>query len=507
MKLDIFLFIFALALAFFSGNINYFLKSQSQGDFNDLTKIKNLHLDVQEELPPFKRLDLNLNYPSVEQLKLLTTDVDLDTKRNSFIDSTDCLRSSFSQRSSNFINKETLWMTYYCNQVDSLPSNFYVTPPYLAPSGHSYAFLKLKLLQTKKQQIEWLNNYSHLMNIRELKRVQWYKDSTQHFLINQPDHIIKSIASGESIFMDDNFYFIKTGNLKYFILKLNKAKRFFKRTPYSFSSSNTGCLFKIGNVCWKKERANIHNFLSQSMILLFIGTIIILILTANSLFARFRKKKQEEDRKKHALRILTHELRTPISSLLMHTDIIQRSLTELPHEIQEEFLKIEGQIYRLKHLAQKSLGYLQTDSSKLIHLNNQNIESLEEYCQDILFEYQTDEIQLKIEDNLSLNTDPYWLRMCITNLIENAIRYGKAPYILKVTNVKNHIYFGIQDHGDPIKVSLKSLLKSKHINSKGLGLGLIIVEKTIKEMNGELILKTNPNEFIIKLPVLEVENE
>jgi two-component sensor histidine kinase len=500
MKLDLFLFIFALALAFFSGNITYFIKSESTADFTDLNKIKNIHLEIQEELNPLIRLDLNIDYPTKEQLKLLTTEVDLNTSQKSFIDSSDCLKSNLNQRSSNFINKDTLWMTYYCNQINSLPKDFFKTPPYVSPSGHSYAFLNLKLIQSKKAQIKWLNSYAHLMNINELKKLNWSKNTNQFFLINQPYYIIKSIVAGDNIFISNQFYFIKTGNLKYFILKVDKAQRFFKRTQYNFSLDNKGCLFKVGNICWKKKKPTIHNFLSQSIILLFIGTIIILLLTANSLFIRFKRKKIDEERKKHALRVLTHELRTPIASLLVHTHQMQNYFETLAPEVQDEFLKMEGQIYRLKHLAQKSQGYLQTDSTQLIHLNMQTIDSVKEFCEDIAVEYDDTNIKIDIGNEVTLRTDPYWLKMCINNLLENAIRYGSAPLLLKVEQDSKSISISILDNGKINAKNIKELLKKKHENSKGLGLGLIIVNKTIKEMNGEFTLNTDPTEFIIKLP-------
>jgi hypothetical protein len=500
MKLDLFLFIFALALAFFSGNITYFIKSESSVDFNDLNKIKNLHLELQEQLNPLMRLDLNIDYPSKEQLKLLSADVELNTNKGSFIDSSDCIRSNISQRSSNFINKNTLWMTYYCNQIDTLPRGFFRTPPYVSPSGHSYAFLKLKLLQSKKAQVQWLNKYGHLMNIKELKKLNWSKNSNQYFLINQPEHVIKSIVSGDNIFLSHQFYFIKTGNLKYYILSMDKASRFFKRTQYKFSHDNKGCIFKISNVCWKKKKPTIHNFLSQSIILLFIGTIIILVLTANSLFSRFKKKKAEEERKKHALRVLTHELRTPIASLLVHNHQLQNHVENLSPEVQDELLKIEGQIYRLKHLAQKSQGYLQTDSTQLIHLNMLKIDSLSEFCDEIVSEYDNKQIVLDVESKITLTTDPYWLKMCVTNLLENAIRYGVAPYKLKVSMDNKYVFISVIDNGKIQAKNIKQLLTKKHENSKGLGLGLIIINKTIKEMKGDFLLSQNPTEFIIKLP-------
>lgn len=501
MKLDLFLFLFALTLAFLSGNITYFIKSEGNADLKDLKEIRRLHIELQEEITPYKRLDLNIDYPTPERLKLLleSTSISPD-KRKIILNSSECLKSKISQLSSSFINKQTLWLGFLCNQIDSLPSTFFSSPPFIHSNGLSYSFMKFKMIQSHMDRINWLETHAKYMHLSEIKNLQWPTSSNQRFLINQDQSVLERIIKGENTFLTDKYYYIKSGNLKYYITDINIAKRFFKRARYSFSQSKVGCSFKIGNVCWKKKPHNLQSLLSQSTIALFFGTLIILFLTANSLYTRLRKKKLEEERKKHALRILTHELRTPITSLLLQVNQLNKNIENIPLETQDAFMKIESQVYRLKHLAEKSQSYLQTDTTELINMNPIKLPSLKEFLEEMLFEYEGKNITIIEKSDSPIYQDPYWLKMCIMNLIDNAIRYGKAPIELELESKGQQTILTVRDHGSIPYLNLKELLKAEHKNSKGLGLGLIIVNKTLKEMGAKLTLTPSPTEFKITFP-------
>jgi hypothetical protein len=499
MKLDLFLFLFALSLAFLSGNITYFIKSEGNADLKDLEEIRQLHVELQEEISPYKRLDLNIDYPTPERLKLLLENPAISQdKRRIVLNSSECLKSKISQLSSSFINKQTLWLGYLCNQIDNLPSSFFTSPPFIHSNGASYSFMKFKLIRSHRDKISWLEKHAKFMHISEIKDLHWPTSNNQRFLIKQTQEVLNRIITGDNTFLTDTHYYIKSGNLKYYIVHKNIAKRFFKRARFTFSDGNKKCLFKVGNVCWKKTPHNLQSLLSQSTIVLFIGTIIILLLTARSLFTRLRRKKLEDERKKHALRILTHELRTPIASLLLQVNQLNKSLEDIPLEAQDPFMKIESQVYRLKHLAEKSQSYLQTDSTGLINMTRVEIPSLKEFLEELLFEYEEKNITIIAKNDSAIYQDPYWLKMCVMNLIDNAIRYGQAPIELEIDTCDKHILLKVRDQGSIPHYNLKELLKAKHENSKGLGLGLIIVNKTLKEMGAKLSLSSTPTEFKIK---------
>ncbi|MFT6632070.1 MAG: anti-sigma regulatory factor (Ser/Thr protein kinase) [Bacteriovoracaceae bacterium] len=508
MKLDLFLFLFAVSLAFLSGNITYFIKSEGNADLKDLDEIRKLHVELQEEISPSKRLDLNIDYPTPERLKLLLESPSISSnKRKIILNSSECLKSKISQLSSSFINKETLWLGFLCNQIDHLPLTFFTSPPFIHSNGVSYSYMKFKMIHSHIDRINWLEDHAKYMHISEIKDLHWPTSTNQRFLIKQSQEVLKRIISGENTFLTDTHYYIKSGNLKYYIIDINIAKRFFKRARYTFSDGNIECIFKVGNVCWKKKPHNLQSLMSQSTIVLFFGTIIILLLTARSLFTRLKRKKLEEDRKKHALRILTHELRTPIASLLLQINQLNKNIEDIPLEVQDPFMKIESQVYRLKHLAEKSQSYLQTDTTELINMNRAEIPSLKDFLEGLLFEYDNQDIKIISKNDSAIYQDPYWLKMCVMNLIDNGIRYGESPIELEIDSSEKNIILKVRDQGSIPYNNLKELLKGKHENSKGLGLGLIIVNKTLKEMGAKLSLSSTPTEFTITFNKRKSENK
>lgn len=508
MRVDLFLFIFALILAFLTGNMAYFIKSEEQGSLKTLKKIQQLHIELQEEVIPSRRLDLNSDYPSEEHLKLIQKNTALPSQKNKIIlNSSECLKSKISQLSSNFINKETLWLGYLCNQIDKLPLNFFSSPPYVHSNGVSYSYMKFKMINSHLERIDWLESHAKYMHINELKGIGWPTNANQRFLISLEHTTLQKIIDGENTFLSPRFYFIKTGNLKYYVIDKEIALRFFNRASFSFSEHGQKCLFQMNNVCWKKSRYSFQSFFSQSTFIIFFGTIIILIVTARSLLHRLRKKKIEEERKKHALRVLTHELRTPIASLIVQMNELNRNQQNLPQEFQESLLRVESQVYRLKHLAEKSRSYLQSDDQKLISLNNEVIESMNHFIEEILFEYNENEIIFTPNNDFSISVDIYWLKMCIMNLIDNARRYGKLPIEIKTSQLESLYTIEIIDQGKIPYKNLKELLKTKHKDSKGLGLGLLIVNKTLKQMDAKLELFQNPTRFKISIPKIKKNKE
>jgi len=495
MRLEFFLFIFALVLAYLTGNISYSIKSDSDLDLKDIKEIQKLHIELQEEMTPHIRLDLNSMYPTINHLALLSQSPSLQTNRSFQLDSSSCLKSKVEQLSSSYLNKETLWLAYLCNQVISLPPNYFETPPFIHPSGITYAFMRYKMLGGAKERLKWLEAGARYMHIDELRSIEWTVNADQRFMTHLDQQSIKKIINGEKVFSNENFYFIATGNLKYYILEIHKAKRFFNRARFNLSNDLKNCSFTLGNTCWNKKPHNLRSFVSQSSYIVFIFTIIILFLTARGLFNRFKLRRFEDEKKKHALRVLTHELRTPIASLLLQIDQLNNSLSTMPHDVVEEIIKIEGQIYRLKHLAEKSQSYLQTSGKEIINIKNEKIDSIKDFILDIKDEYENLDIQVEIQSDYGLNTDPYWLRMIITNIVENAKRYGKPPVYLKTMETSTAYEIIIEDQGQIKFKNIKELLKKKHKKSIGLGLGLLIVSKTIKEIGGDISLTNNPTRF------------
>jgi signal transduction histidine kinase len=497
MKFDTFLFIFALILAFATGNISYVIKSDQQVGIKDLSEINDINQDLQKDYFPDLRLDLNADYSNYEKLKLLKPLPAIKANGGKIeLNSSTCYKNKLQQLSSEYLDKEMIWLGYLCQQIPKLPKKFFITPPYLHRNGKSFAYMYFELSSNTTVRTFWYRQHAKYMHINELKKISWPLDERYQFLYNQPENIIKRIVDGDKVILAQGYYLIKTGDLRYFIIETNRALKYFKRAGYDLSTKSQNCFIKAGNVCWSKRAHSFVSFVSQTSIIIFIGTLIIFFMTAKALYTRIKKQKEEEEKKKHALRVLTHELRTPVASLLLQINNLSTKLKDSSEEITHDVLRLESDIYRLKHLAEKSKSYLQTDTEEDISLNKDKVE-LRELIEEVRLEFESRHIEFECESTVELFTDPYWLKMCLSNLVENAFRYGKAPVVIKLYTDEKSIFIEVIDQGEIVFKSIKQLLKTKHENTKGLGLGLNIVARTLKNLGAELKLKNNPTTFQI----------
>jgi two-component system osmolarity sensor histidine kinase EnvZ len=125
-------------------------------------------------------------------------------------------------------------------------------------------------------------------------------------------------------------------------------------------------------------------------------------------------------------------------------------------------------------------------------------------------------VTVKIPPNLTVKADKVELLRAITNLLENARRYGKSPgtsfaTVEIVAKASGHwVQLKILDHGAGVpEDSLRQLKRpfyrgdTARTSATGAGLGLAIVEKTIVSMHGVFSLANSDTGGLaahIKLP-------
>jgi signal transduction histidine kinase len=124
------------------------------------------------------------------------------------------------------------------------------------------------------------------------------------------------------------------------------------------------------------------------------------------------------------------------------------------------------------------------------------------------------DFQIDCPEEISFSSYPRLVEMVLTSLMENAIYYGslrnarQSKIILKATVVKDQLEFSLEDNGigikDNIKPRLFEMFFKGHEESKGNGLGLYIVQKSILTLNGSIDVESKAGEFskfIVRLPL------
>lgn len=182
---------------------------------------------------------------------------------------------------------------------------------------------------------------------------------------------------------------------------------------------------------------------------------------------------------------ISHQLKTPLSSLIIYNDIMLEK--ELPAEQREAFLMSnKNQLYRMNWLITNLLKLAKLDA-KAIDFNKE-MQSLNETVQESVYALEGKALEGKVnivfhdKEEVFLNHDRLWLEEALNNIIKNGIEHTHAGGEIKIELVENPLYkkIIIKDNGEGIKEEdLPNIFKrfykaktSKKNDSVGIGLAL-----------------------------------
>lgn len=214
--------------------------------------------------------------------------------------------------------------------------------------------------------------------------------------------------------------------------------------------------------------------------------------------------KQLDEFRKEMIANVSHDLRTPISSILGYSEVLQNKKTQLTEYELNKYLEI---IYSEAKRMNNMIGEL-FDLSKLeagqIRLEKEPCNFLE-LAQDILysFDLKSNEKNIRLltdfQDNLPLiNADIRWISRVIQNLLDNAFKYVEQGGWIKFTLSVNdgYLHFKVCNSGATISDEYLDKIfdryfKASRQNTDSTGLGLAIVKKIIELHNGKIWAENN----------------
>lgn len=251
-------------------------------------------------------------------------------------------------------------------------------------------------------------------------------------------------------------------------------------------------------------------------------SVVITLFVASSLVVIFRAS-PKDDYKENFTANITHELKTPISSISLAIQLLKDSDRKTLEDVKVRRLLniIEQESKRMKLLVDKVLQFSMFDG-KLgsLHLRSIDVQELLLYIAQI-YEIQIKNIGGSIDLNFNANntlvkTDKEHLTNVIFNLFENAIKYRKADtplsIILGLDNKDGNLLISVQDNGIGIpKNSLKLIFdkyyrvnNGKRHDVKGFGIGLAYVSSVIRHFGGRINVESELSvgtKMIIELPI------
>lgn len=225
--------------------------------------------------------------------------------------------------------------------------------------------------------------------------------------------------------------------------------------------------------------------------------------------------------------IASHELRSPLTPILMNFQLVKRYLESAATNIPQAnlmltlFGKTEQQFNRYLRLVENLLDVSRITSERLV-LRKENF-SLTKLVHDLLDRHEVEfkNFGYQINKNLAetdimVYCDKVRIEQVLSNLISNAIKYGLGnPLQIELSEFVNlkgdaRVKFVIIDQGIGIAKENQKKIFSRFeraanlINYGGLGLGLFISSNIVRAHGGELHVESEEgvgSTFILELPV------
>jgi len=223
--------------------------------------------------------------------------------------------------------------------------------------------------------------------------------------------------------------------------------------------------------------------------------------------------KQQNDQKERIMRIIAHDLRTPVSNIMVSASLLAEG--ELLKE--EEFLKLTKiACADSLRLVNEILTMSENDENVVLEKKNFELNTLVSDAVALMRISATDKKQQIIFSPSGTNADiyagPEMLRRVINNLVGNAIKFSNDRKKIKVDVFDEPGFYKIAIEDEGIGIDLKNqpavfdsfseLRRPGTKGEKSFGLGLSICKKIIEAHGGRLYLKSEAGKgtiFFIEL--------
>ena len=204
--------------------------------------------------------------------------------------------------------------------------------------------------------------------------------------------------------------------------------------------------------------------------------------------------KQDKVNLKNSLSDISHQLKTPLTSISIMLDNILDN-PEMNKETRNEFIKdIKREIININFLVNSLLKLSKLDANSVKFMNKE--EQLEDIINESIKNVSTlcdlKDIKINVIGQVEskISCDLKWQVEAVTNILKNAIEHSKVCSRIDITCEQNKIYteIKIKDYG--VGISEKDLphiferfYKGEKSSSESVGIGLALA-KSIIESNG-----------------------
>jgi signal transduction histidine kinase len=253
---------------------------------------------------------------------------------------------------------------------------------------------------------------------------------------------------------------------------------------------------------WIEEREIDVSFREYSY---FYGALFELTAESVKRYAEYQAGRVRKDRAQY-LAGLMHQLRTPLSSLRIHVDLLARRIQNAPARIP----KLQHSLDRIEMLVSGVLRMERFDPSE-VPVQPKPVR-VAELVDGILEDHSPEaerkgvQLEARIDRALEIQIDPDLLVDALGNLVHNAVKFTEHGGVyVDAEDHDGEVIFHVRDTGPGIGADkLRTLLNEQQPGSAGgTGIGLQIAMHAARAQGGDLAVESSPGHgslFSLRVP-------
>jgi len=199
---------------------------------------------------------------------------------------------------------------------------------------------------------------------------------------------------------------------------------------------------------------------------------------------------QERDILKNTLADISHQLKTPLTSMMIMSELLEGA----PPDKQAEFIaNIQSSLYRTEWLVSALLKMAKLDA-KTIEFRMERIDSadlIEAALLPLKIQLELKEQEIEVIGTQEFNCDKRWTAEALSNIIKNASEHAPAGSMIKLEVGTNPIsgWISVTDQGEGLaREQIAKIFKrfEGSNNSKGYGIGIPLALTIMKSQFGDI---------------------
>lgn len=245
---------------------------------------------------------------------------------------------------------------------------------------------------------------------------------------------------------------------------------------------------------------------TRDWVMFVLGTLFFALVLAGlvALSAWLVREMRLNQRQRAFLDAVTHEMRTPLASLRLYLETLDRH-DPAPEQRREFTARMQRDVERLDDTVERVLWAARTEEPRR-RLPAENVD-LGELLRDCVAELRADHdlpadaVELEVKAPARARGSRHELEVAFRNLLENAVKYSEAPVAIHVKvepRGEGRLAVAISDRGIGIpprelrKIFQRFYRAGRDVQrtASGLGLGLFIVRNLVRRQGGKIVARS-----------------